>query len=97
MVVISLEISSLACMKGSQAQAWSSLPLFSAGTMDDGQRFGAYSSFLSGLRILSTLERYYKLKIYVAKEGQPEEKVYDSIEWCDQEWLGRMQQEAKLY
>eukprot|EP00435_Cladocopium_sp_Y103_P023446 s3052_g5.t1 len=68
-----------------------------AATMDD-KRYAAYSSFLLGIRILSTLEPMTnKIKIYVKEDGKPEEKVYDTMEWCDQEWMGKMHQEARLY
>jgi hypothetical protein len=75
------------------------LPCELAGTATmDAERFAAYSSFLLGIRILSTLDGMAnKLKIYVKPDGEPEAKVYDTIEWCDQEWLGRMHRETRLY
>lgn len=99
MIVTSLDSSSpLACMKGWKAQACTSLPPLCAVAMDAEKRFAAYSSFLLGIRILSTLDGMAnKLKIYVKPDGGPEDKVYDTMEWCDHEWLGRMRQEARLY
>ncbi|CAL1174320.1 unnamed protein product [Cladocopium goreaui] len=64
----------------------------------DAERFAAYSSFLLGIRILSTLDGMAnKLKIYVKPDGEHEAKVYDTIEWCDQEWLGRMHRDARAF